>query len=186
MHGGAEKNNNTGILVNLTDGGEGVSGLLLSAASRNKISIANTGKVRSSKFKENVSKFLTGREVSTETRLKISNSHKGKTLSDNHREQLRVNHVGNTGQTQSPEARTKIGNSHRGEKSVNYGKPAINRKSVICVCTGQIFDCIKSAVAWLISIGHTKAAAGNISKCCKNKLPKSYGYIWNYVLDSPK
>jgi hypothetical protein len=68
-------------LVNLTDGGEGVSGLKHSLKSRVKMSISATGN------KNNL-----GRMQSIETRTKISITKKGKPLSPEHRAKVSKNH----------------------------------------------------------------------------------------------
>ena len=68
------KNNKTGILINLTDGGDGASGA-----------------IRSQKFKENIAKKMTGRFISDETRKKLSEAHKGIKLgpmSDEHKNRI--------------------------------------------------------------------------------------------------
>lgn len=57
------KNNGTGILRNLTDGGEGVSGLVLSEESRNKISSGNKGKKQTAEAKEKISKSKKGKGI---------------------------------------------------------------------------------------------------------------------------
>ena len=62
------KNNNTGILCNMTDGGEGSYGRKQTDETKLKISLANSGRKSITK----------GRIKSIEHRLKISNSKKGK------------------------------------------------------------------------------------------------------------
>ena len=65
-------------LVNLTDGGDGVSGLAHSEETRQKISKAKKGK-KSPNF---------GKQHSAETRQKISKAKKGKQLSEEHRAKI--------------------------------------------------------------------------------------------------
>jgi hypothetical protein len=64
----------TGILCNMTDGGEGC--LNLSVASKAKISKANKGKKRSGLVKENMRKRMIGTKLSIDTIKKMSESHK--------------------------------------------------------------------------------------------------------------
>ena len=64
----------TGILCNMTDGGEGC--LNLSNTSKNKISKANKGKKRSDLVKENIRKRMIGTKLSSDTIKKMSESHK--------------------------------------------------------------------------------------------------------------
>lgn len=90
------KNIGTGILRNLTDGGEGVSGLVLSEESRNKISLGNKGKKQTSKAKEKISKSKKGKGIginagakhpfygkthTLETRERLSRARKGRKYS---------------------------------------------------------------------------------------------------------
>lgn len=67
-------NNNTGILCNMTDGGEGC--VNLSTESKNKISNKLRGVKRSDEFKANCIKRMQGTKASIETRFKMSESHK--------------------------------------------------------------------------------------------------------------
>lgn len=60
-----------GVLCNMTDGGEGVSGVMMSEQSRAKMSEAKKGKP--------------GRPITPETRAKIGNAHRGKVISAEHR-----------------------------------------------------------------------------------------------------
>lgn len=80
----------TGILVNLTDGGEGVINLLHTDESRKKMSTSKTGRI-----------------LSDETRKKMSLSKKGKRNSKEHNENIRKARIGGfgpaTGRKQSPE-----------------------------------------------------------------------------------
>lgn len=62
------KDNGTGILRNLTDGGEGISGYTVSDATKNKISSAKRGQTSNRK----------GVVLSEEQKKKISDSNKGK------------------------------------------------------------------------------------------------------------
>lgn len=86
---------NSGTLVNLTPGGDGVVGMVRSAEYRAKISAHRTGTHHSKETKAKLSKAnkgnakliksLTGRELTDEHRANISKVNKGKTLSPEHR-----------------------------------------------------------------------------------------------------
>lgn len=54
------KDNGTGILRNMTDGGDGISGYSFSEKSRNKISTANRNRVITKETREKISKIKTG------------------------------------------------------------------------------------------------------------------------------
>ena len=68
-------NNGTGILANMTDGGGGSYGRICNDETKKKIGKANAG--------ENGAWY--GKHLSEETRLKISNFHKGKAKTDKHK-----------------------------------------------------------------------------------------------------
>lgn len=70
-------NNNTGILSNLTDGGEGAIGMIHSDESKKKMSEARLGKLLSDETKHKISKATKGHNYNTpEVRKKISDKHK--------------------------------------------------------------------------------------------------------------
>jgi hypothetical protein len=80
------KNNNTGILTNLTDGGEGSLGIVISEETRQKLSIARLG-----------NKSRTGHKLSIETRQKMSVSALGKKkppITEEHRKKLSLAKIG--------------------------------------------------------------------------------------------
>ena len=82
------KDNGTGILRNLTDGGEGTYGFTFSAETRAKISEANRTRVVTDKTRAKMSatrKGRPGKPNSPETRKKLSNALKGRVISDDHK-----------------------------------------------------------------------------------------------------
>ena len=101
----------TGILRNRTDGGEGVSGRILSQESRRKISEANKGNTN-----------CLGKTHSEESRKKMSESQKGntkmlgKTHSEETKRKMSDSSKGNTnflGKTHSEETKRKMSESHK-------------------------------------------------------------------------
>lgn len=109
-----------GPLCNLTNGGEGTGGVVMSSEARKKRAESNTGKKRSLKTRRLLSEINKGKNnpmfgklspkkgtrLSQETKDRISQSLKGKTL----------------GRAQSEETRRKRSESLKGEKSPNFGK----------------------------------------------------------------
>ena len=71
------KDNGTGILRNMTDGGEGSSGYKHTKEGLEKIKISNKGKKVSEKTKEKMSLVQKGRTFNPETLQKMSESSKG-------------------------------------------------------------------------------------------------------------
>ncbi len=86
-------------LCNLTDGGEGTSGYHLSEITKERISQSKKGTKRefSEEHKKNLSnalagdnnaKYWKGKELSEETKLKMSIAKKGKTFSEEHKKKI--------------------------------------------------------------------------------------------------
>lgn len=99
-----------GLLVNKTDGGEGMSGHVHSAEARAKIAAAGTGRKHTP---ETIAKMRVAKSnVSQETRAKISKAKTGKPHSEETRTKLSASH---TGKTLSTETRAKIGDATRGK-----------------------------------------------------------------------
>ena len=95
-------NNNTGSLVNLTDGGEGGSGKICSEETRLKHSIRLKGIKPSDLCMERYKESRKTYVISEKTRRKIS--------------------VGNMGKKMSEEVKRKISEANKGEKSHMFGK----------------------------------------------------------------
>lgn len=66
------------VLCNMTDGGEGQSGLKPSEETRRKMSEANKGKKHSDDHKRKISEVMKGKKHSEEAKRKMSEVHKGK------------------------------------------------------------------------------------------------------------
>ena len=88
----------TGILVNMTNGGEGVSGWVPSEETKMNISVANKGKTHSEESRKKMSEAK--KNMSDETRRKMSEASKGE------------NHP-NYGKTLSEETKRKLSESHK-------------------------------------------------------------------------
>ncbi len=65
---------NTGILINMTDGGEGISGMIHSSKTRNKMSKSQKGRGFSEESKKKMSESQKDKKRSIEHRKNISNS----------------------------------------------------------------------------------------------------------------
>lgn len=108
----------TGILINMTEGGDGCYTLKHTTATKQKMSKSHTGKQlsaatkallseqrkgktrppRSESHRKRLAEAATGREVSTTTRSKISERLSGRPKSDEHKEKLKMSSPG-TGRT---------------------------------------------------------------------------------------
>lgn len=105
--------NMTGILRNLSDGGEGSSGCMLSIETKHKMSIAKSGK--------NHPHF--GKPRSEETKKKISIASLGKIISLENRKKL---YAANYGKKHSEETKAKLSAAQSGENHPMYGKQLPN------------------------------------------------------------
>jgi hypothetical protein len=112
------KDTNNGMLVNMTDGGDGCLGLIHSDEAKLKMSIPNKGKIISEEQKRKVSEFHKGKVTSKETRLKMSEASKGDKNS-------------RYGKTISEDTRNKmIGSAKRGSENVTA---KLNEEDVISI-----------------------------------------------------
>lgn len=116
----------TGALCNLTDGGEGEAGRIVSEDHRAKIGMASSN--RSAETRAKISAANTGRKLSDEHRAKIGLAQRGKPKSEVAIARLRASRIGRTtsdevraklrdanlGKKHSKETRDKIGAAHRG------------------------------------------------------------------------
>lgn len=127
-------------LTNVTEGGEGSSGMKLSETHRN-----------------NISNGLKGRVVTTETRLKISQSNKGKHKSESHILNLKLSHKGKAPVTKNRFKR-KIGQYLNGELIA-------------------IWDSIRDAA------NNYNVHESSISHCCAGRKKSIRGYMWKYLED---
>jgi hypothetical protein len=114
--------NKTGILANLSNGGEGPSGMVHSDEARRQISETlksqvhwwKKGRTASKETKDRMSKAGRGKPKSDEHRGKIAEAHRGKTLSAEHIRKLSEAKKGKPGHPQSEESRKKISNTLMG------------------------------------------------------------------------
>ena len=135
-------NKKNGCLANLTEGGDGASGRIVSIEARQKASKSNTGKVRSIETRKKLSDNKKGEKhpyygqhLPEETRKKISEANKGKKKSPEHifkmaqslkeRFKDKTKHP-NFGKHHSEETRKKISESHKGTKLSNEHRKKIS------------------------------------------------------------
>lgn len=122
----------TGILRNLTNGGEGPSGHKHSKEHKNKISLklkGIKGKPHSEETKRKLSELVRGsnnpnygKTPSDETRKKISEKNKGKTVSEETRKKISEALKGKKRKPFTNETKRKMSERQIGEKNHNYGK----------------------------------------------------------------
>ena len=127
----------TGILYNMTNGGEGSSGWVPSEESRRKMSQSSKGKTHSKETRRKMGEakkgntYMLGKTLSEETRRKMSEAHKGKTLSEEHKRK-----IGDSikDKTHSEETKRKIGDAGKGRKWWNDG---CGNSKLVIECPGN-------------------------------------------------
>jgi len=85
----------TGILLNMSNGGEGNSGHIATEETRNKMRVSHKGKVFSYNHRKKIGEANKRRTLSQETKNKISKSNKGKKLSEENKRKLCEANIGN-------------------------------------------------------------------------------------------
>lgn len=178
---------------NMTTGGDGCCGFHVSEETKEKLRLINTGKKHTPEQIEKIRASCTGWKQSDEAKAKISFTHKGKPKSKEHKEKLRL---ANIGKHHTEETRRKLSESHKGRKLnknqlealARYNRRKINsaetrakisansknKKKVVCVETGQVFDTVKDVSAWL---GMSPNAVSN-AVC--GYAERAGGYHWKY------
>jgi len=82
-------------LVNLTDGGEGMSGFKFTDQQKQKLSDSHKGQKHSEERKQKISNSNKGRIVTEETREKLSQSNKGRIVTEETRKKMSDSQKGN-------------------------------------------------------------------------------------------
>jgi len=134
-------NDNNGPLCNITNGGDGASGVtfILSDETKKKMSIASKGKPKSIQHRINIgnghrgiNNYMYGKKHTYETKNKMSESHKGI-----------KNHF--YGKTHSEKTRQHISQLNKGRT----GDKCQNSKKVIDIVSGKTYSCCKDAAEYL-------------------------------------
>jgi hypothetical protein len=110
----------TGILVNMTDGGDlppSHMGKVRSDEFRKKCSESKKGKKLSEEHKKNLSISHKGFKPSEETLKKLSDARKGKKLSTEHKEKIRQSNIGKKRTVETVE---KLKSNHKGTKGMKF------------------------------------------------------------------
>ena len=168
-------------LCNLTDGGEGCS-----------------GRVMSEKQKSRASAMLKG--VRPEAAIKAAssaNSKKVGTICGMRFESAASACVWLASNGHPAACRAGIHSSLKGKSKTSYGYqwryvlndgslsaeaflPATPKFKVKTSC-GLEFDSPKHAIDWISRNGYQKAQAANIVSCCRGRVKTAYGYQWQYA-----
>ena len=142
---------------------------------RIKLSESMKGRVFTEEHRDNIRNALIGKPLSEERKEKISKSLKGKRTGKEN---------SFYGKHHSEESRRKMSESRKGRVITEEWRKHIsdsNKKKVICITTGKIFNSVKEASEY-----YNIKCSSSISACCKGKL-KSCGkledgtkLVWSY------
>lgn len=141
----------SGYLCNLSDGGEGQCGAIPTPESNIARSLKLKGRVMTKEHRTKIGDKSRGRVVSQETRLKLSEGRKGRFVGKNH---------------------PLFGVKKSAESIEKTAAP--QRKMVICVETGEIFNSISEAAL------KVNSSTSPISKVCNGKQKTCKGFTWKY------
>lgn len=167
------RDDGTGSLLNLTDGGEGHSNPTTETRVKlreSKLGDKNPsfGKTTSDKQKEAARAACLNREVSQLTRQKLSASRKGRKASESQLEKMRLARLG---KTLSEETILKIKNSLQASQ---------DGRAVVCVETGEVYRTMSEAARSLRNL-YPRAAMANISRAAHGGTKKAYGFTWRFL-----
>lgn len=142
---------------NLTEGGEGATGYEFTEADRIKMSKAQEGnqkwlgKKHSKESRAKIAESNRRRTLSEETKRKISEGNKGKKATDETRKKLSISHKG----LFSGEKNPMYGADRKGEKNPMYGRIGGKSPSAKKVyCDGTVFECVKDCAIYY-NIGYS-------------------------------
>jgi hypothetical protein len=117
-----------GPLVNLTDGGEGIIGQIVSNETKLKMSNAHIGIKKTDEHKKNISKGRTGIKFSNKHKLNMSITNKGKPKSEETKKKMSDSQKG---KIKSEEHRKKLSESHKGKTLSQEHKLKISKSKLI-------------------------------------------------------
>ena len=137
---------------------------------RRKISLSRSGKKGTPRTEEqrlHMHNKMMGHVISEETKRKISESHKGKKLSEEHKEKLRKHFSGS-------------GNPMHGRTGDN--NPHSKAVLQIDPDSGNVINRFPSQVAAAEKFGAKDGS--NLGKAIRKKI-KAYGFLWSYEMEGP-
>ena len=138
-------------LVNMTDGGEGVSGYNHTEESKEKMSGP----------RDNTNQWLRGKEMPSWLKIKLRNAKLGK--------------------KQSPEHAEKSRNAKLGKKVSDTSKLNVDKRIKIINDHGEVFESVNEAARVISERMGVNASQGNISMVLRGNRKTAYGHTWKYL-----
>ena len=169
-------------LCNQTDGGDGMSGYIHTAAGKQKISETHKGRTHSLESIAKMRASKVGKTVSDETRLKMSSVRKGKKHSFEAISKMRDKALNRKSETIEKQVSANTG-LKRSETSLKNMRNAQPGHFVKC-SNGMSFIKIILAVEWLRKNGHPKASIPAIARAASEPHRVAYGLKWEITRDS--
>lgn len=162
---------------NSTMGGAGSKGKKMSLEQRQKMSQSMKGKTSWIKYAPQEQLPMFGKHHSEETKIKIGNANRGRIISKEGREKMRLAKLGKKGAKHTVETRKKLSQQKLGSKNPMYGKHTNNRPDS-CIPVIQL-DLQGNIVAEYESIGEAfrKTGIWGIGRAIKRKI-KAGNYLW--------
>ena len=160
----------------LSGGNLGRSGIPLSPDAREKIRVANLGRVVSREQRKRLSELRRGVRLPPETRKKMSEHNSrywlGKKRSPETIEKIRQSHIG---KTLSHEHRAKISASQPRDYISNCKKKPVLQMDLLGNPIRQ-WSSMKEA-----ELAIRGCVSGTISACCKGRFQTAFGYKWKLI-----
>jgi len=177
-------NNGSGCLCNLTDGGDGCAGFVITDEYRKKISEATKGKTclygeknpfygktHSAESRKKISEALKksdknkgernhnyGKKMSDELKKRMSDLRKGKKMPDETKEKIRMATAGRPKPKEWRERMSGSGNFYYGKGHLLSFSKNGNAKKCVHIETGVVYGCLKEACHLLKISYHTQRA----------------------------
>jgi hypothetical protein len=172
------KSNEKEFGYNLTKGGDGVKGYVHTEETKKKIGDASKMMFKNPKLKEKISIRMKG----------ANNPFYGKQFTEEHKEKLRLSHLGKKRGPCSEETKRKISIANTGVKKPHVGVPRsieCREKMAKAHCKAVLqFTKTGEFVQEYFSVKEaaltTKTGQQNISSCCLGKQKTANGFIWKF------
>ena len=158
----------------------------MSDEAKQKVSLANKNRVVSLETRKKLSEIMTGtkRPKSKETIQKLSEAHKGKKFTEEHKNNLSDAKLKMWEEVNmSDETKNKIRESNIGENNPRYNIKIPNEQILKYSKPIIQMDLEENIIKEWISIGKTKEGGfdpSSVTSCCKGKLKKHKGFKWKY------
>lgn len=148
---------NTGPLCNMTDGGEGGSGLIMSDSAKKKLSLKRKGKKLPLWIRNKISEAQVGRIHRPESIERMREVQKGHIVTEKTKEKLRKANIGKKASTKTRQKMSKIRQKkhfkHSKESRELMSKNIAKHVYTFIAPTGETFDNIYSIAKFCTNIG---------------------------------